>query len=336
MSTAMLAESLSEGRVRCLSCAHECIIGRGRRGVCRVRENVDGALVSLAYGRPVSVALDPVEKKPLFHFLPGSKALSVGTLGCNFTCTFCQNYEISQCGDVDAAISGQAHVNATDLVRTAREQGALSIAYTYNEPSVTSEYAVDIAREAVSAGLFNIFVSNGYYSTALLDAILPVMDAFNIDLKSMSDDFYRRVCGGRLQPVLHAIQAIHEANRWIEVTSLLIPSLNDGEEELHAMAHFIATVSRSIPWHVSRFFPTYRMMDRPTTPVETIARAVAIGREEGLEYVYVGNVSERELASDTCCPSCGSIVIKRRGYHIDAPTGLRCPACDRRIEGVER
>ncbi len=233
-------------------------------------------------------------------------------------------------------MSGQVCVSASDIVRTALKDGALSIAHTYNEPSVVSEYVVDIAREAASAGLFNIFVSNGYYSTALLDAILPVMDAFNIDLKSMSDDFYRRVCGGRLQPVLHAIQAIHEARRWIEVTSLLIPGLNDGDEELHAMAHFIGTIGRSIPWHLSRFFPAYRMTDRPATPVETLARAVAIGREEGLEYVYVGNVSERELASDTCCPSCGSIVIKRRGYEVDAPTGLRCPACDRRIEGVER
>ena len=336
MTKARLWRPEKNGVVRCLACAHECVIPEGKTGLCGVRRNVEGELQSLVYGLPAAVALDPIEKKPLYHFLPGTTALSLGTFGCNFTCTFCQNYELSQARKVDVQLARLSYLSPGDVVQLALQKRAASIACTYNEPAVWAEYALDIAVAARGAGLRTVFVSNGFYSPELLDAALPLIDAYNIDLKSFSDDFYRHVAGGRLQPVLDAIRAIHEAGAWEEITSLIIPGLNDSEDELRAMAHFVASVDPAIPWHVSRFFPMYRMQDRPVTPAATIDRAVQIGREEGLQYVYSGNLPGHAEGSDTICPECGTTVIERHGYEVVAKTGLTCPKCGAHIKGVER
>lgn len=336
MDQAILSRALEKGRVMCVACAHKCVLTEGRTGRCGVRRVIDGQLKSLVYGLPASVALDPIEKKPLYHFLPGSTALSLGTFGCNFTCSFCQNYELSQAHTIDLELHSLRYLSPEAVVQLACRSGAASIACTYNEPVIWAEYALDIARAARPAGLRMVFVSNGYYSPEVLEALLPAIDAYNIDLKSFSDDFYRRVCGGKLQPVLEAIRTIHDAGKWQEITSLIIPGLNDSEAELHAMAHFVASVDPAIPWHVSRFFPMYHMQDRPPTPGSTIDLAVHIGHEEGLLYVYSGNLSEHDTAGDTKCPACGSTVIVRQGYTVSAPTGLTCPTCGKHIEGVDR
>jgi len=336
MTAARLSHEEKKGAVKCLACAHRCVIAEGKSGLCGVRRNVQGELQSLVYGLPAAVSLDPIEKKPLYHFLPGTTALSLGTFGCNFTCTFCQNFELSQARAVDDQLARLSYVSPVAVVQLALRRGASSIACTYNEPAVWTEYALDIAREARKAALRTVFVSNGFYSGELLDAALPLVDAYNIDLKSFSDDFYRHVAGGRLQPVLDAIRAIHEAGAWEEITSLIIPGLNDSEDEVRAMAHFVASVDPAMPWHVSRFFPMYRMQDRPVTPVATIERAVQIGHEEGLLHVYSGNLPGHDRSSDTICPQCGTTVIERHGYEVTARTGLTCPKCGTLIKGVER
>ncbi len=336
MMQAKLSRLDEDGTVTCLACAHACAIVEGRTGRCGVRRNVEGQLQSLVYGLPAAVALDPIEKKPLYHFLPGSTALSLGTFGCNFTCTFCQNYELSQSRDIRDELPRLSVLDPEAVVQLALQEGASSIACTYNEPAVWAEYALDIAVPARKAGLHTVFVSNGFYSRALLDEALPLIDAYNIDLKSFSDDFYRRVCGGRLQPVLDAIRAIHDTGTWEEITSLIIPGLNDSQQELRAMAHFVASIDPAMPWHVSRFFPMYRMQDTPITPAASIEMAVRIGREEGLLHVYSGNLPDHDEASDTMCPKCRATVVERHGYRVEARTGLTCPACGTRIKGVDR
>lgn len=336
MRPARLSRLEEGGAVRCLACAHGCTVAEGRTGLCGVRRTVKGKLQSLVYGLPASVALDPIEKKPLYHFLPGSTALSLGTFGCNFSCAFCQNYELSQAREPDDALSRLPFLDPEAVVQLALRQGASSIACTYNEPTVWAEYALDIATVAREAGLRTLFVSNGFYSRELLDEALPLIDAYNIDLKSFSDDFYRRVCGGRLQPVLDAIRAIHDARAWEEITSLIIPGLNDSEQEVRAMAHFVASVDPAMPWHVSRFFPMYHMLDRPVTPAASIEKAVQIGHEEGLLHVYSGNLPGHDQSGDTVCPQCGATVIERQGYEVTARTGLTCPNCGTRVKGVER
>ena len=336
MRLARLSRVEKGGAVRCLACAHGCTVAEGKTGLCGVRRTVGGELQSIVYGLPASVALDPIEKKPLYHFLPGSTALSLGTFGCNFTCTFCQNYELSQARNVDEELSHLAFVDPDAVVKLALQQGASSIACTYNEPAVWAEYALDIAVEARKSGLHTVFVSNGFYSRELLGAALPLVDAYNIDLKSFSDDFYRRVCGGRLQPVLDAVRAIHDAGAWEEITSLIIPGLNDSEHELRAMAHFVASIDPAMPWHVSRFFPMYHMLDRAITPAASIEKAVQVGREEGLLHVYSGNLSPHDESSDTVCPKCGATVIERQGYVVTARTGLTCPNCGTQLKGVDR
>jgi pyruvate formate lyase activating enzyme len=336
MKPAALSRSAGNGVVKCLACAHGCTVAEGHSGICGVRRNVHNQLQSLVYGLPVSIGLDPIEKKPLYHFLPGSTALSLGTFGCNFTCTFCQNYDISQARTVDDELSRLPLLEPEAVVQLAIQKGAASIACTYNEPAVWAEYALDIAVQAKKAGLHTVFVSNGFYSRELLDAALPLVDAYNIDLKSFSDAFYRSVCGGRLQPVLDAIRAIHDAGAWQEITSLIIPGLNDSEPELRAMAHFVALVDPAMPWHVSRFFPMYHMTKTPVTSTATIEQAVRIGHEEGLLYVYPGNLAGHDEADNTVCPECGTTVIERHGYEVSATTGLKCPSCGNYVKGVDR
>ncbi len=329
---AMFYERLEDERVKCDLCPHRCVIKPGKAGICGVRENRGGTLYSLVYAQAISANVDPIEKKPLFHFLPTSSAFSIATVGCNFHCNFCQNADISQIPkDKSLTPPGWERLGRElppeQVVDLAERYGCASIAYTYVEPTIFFEYAYDTAKLASERGIKNIFVTNGYMTEEALRTLEPYLDAANVDLKAWSDDFYRKICGGSLQPVLDTIRLMHELGIWVEVTTLLIPGYNDDPEELKQIAEFIAEVDVDIPWHVSRFVPHYKMRDVPYTPVETIHRAVEIGYAAGLHYVYVGNVPGDEY-ENTRCPYCGEVVISRFGYytrvHLD---GNRCPSC---------
>jgi pyruvate formate lyase activating enzyme len=317
--------------VHCFLCAHHCRIAPGERGRCGVRENREGVLYTLVYGRPVSVAVDPIEKKPLFHFLPGSKSLSLATVGCNFACAFCQNAQISQMPRDIGRISGRV-LSPGQVVETALESGCLSISYTYTEPTIFYEYARDCARLAAAAGLKNVFVTNGYMTAETLHDIDGHLHAANVDLKSFSDEFYRTMVDARLKPVLDSIRRMWGMGVWLEVTTLLIPGLNDDDGELRSLARFLVSISPDVPWHVSRFYPSYRLLDVAPTPVASIEKALRIGREEGLRYVYGGNVPGHPTESTTC-PECGEIVIEREGLRLrkNNLADGRCPRCGREI-----
>jgi len=331
----MLYEKLEGNKVQCNLCAHRCRIEDGKKGVCQVRENKGGTLYSLVYGRAISQAVDPVEKKPLFHFYPGSTAFSVATVGCNFRCQFCQNWEISQMPREDGRIAG-GHVSPESLVATAKRYGSRSIAYTYTEPTVFFEYTYDTAVLAHKEGIANVYVTNGYMTSEMLEAFHPYLDAANVDLKAGSDEFYRRYCGARLQPVMESLKKMKELGIWVEVTTLVIPGLNDSEEELRSIADFIVKeLGPETPWHVSRFHPHYKMLDRPPTPVSTLHRARQIGREAGLRYVYEGNVPGSE-GENTYCYNCGRLLIRRFGFSIleYRIEKSRCYNCGAPIDGV--
>jgi len=321
--------------VHCHLCAHECKIDPGKRGICRVRENRDGTLYSLVYGRIISENIDPIEKKPLFHFLPGSSSYSIATVGCNFRCLHCQNYEISQYPRLhEGKIIGQPR-SPEDIVAAALENQSTSISYTYTEPTIFLEFAQDTARLARARGLRNIFVSNGFMTEPSAKALSEVIDADNVDLKSFRDDHYRKVCKARLQPVLDTIVRLKHLEVWVEVTTLVIPGLNDSTEELTDIAQFIKGVGVEVPWHVSAFYPTYKMLDRPRTPVATLLKAREIGLKAGLRYVYTGNIPG-EGGESTFCYACGELLIDRvgffiRGYHLQEG---KCPKCQAEIDGV--
>ncbi len=315
----------------CFLCAHHCRIEPGERGLCGVRENLDGVLYTLVYGCPVSTAVDPIEKKPLFHFMPGTSTYSLATVGCNLTCAFCQNAEISQMPRDGGRIVG-APLSAEAAVEAALAAGCASISYTYTEPTIFYEYARDCARLAVERGLKNVFVTNGFMTREMLGDIDGALHAANVDLKSFSDGFYRTLVGARLKPVLDSIRRLWDMGVWVEVTTLLIGGKNDSPDEIRSLAEFIVSVSADIPWHVSRFYPAYRMRDTPPTPVGSIDTALRIGREAGLKYVYAGNVAGHASES-TLCPSCGTVVIERHGFHVRG-NGVRdgaCPSCATRI-----
>lgn len=320
--------------VRCLLCAHLCRIAEGERGLCGVRENRDGVLYALTYGCAIAAGVDPIEKKPLFHFLPGTLSFSIATVGCNLTCSFCQNADISQMPRDDGVIRG-TRLDPREVVERALATGCRSIAYTYTEPTIYLEYARDCAVIASASGLNNIFVTNGFMTPQALELMGSDLHAANVDLKAFDDDFYRRFAGARLAPVLESIRRMVGMDVWVEVTTLLIPGLNDGDHELRALAAFLVSVDPDIPWHISRFHPTYRMLDRPPTPESSVERAVFIGREEGLRYVYAGNLPGSPDES-TRCPSCGEMVIERHGYRVGSQklTGNRCSSCGWEIPGV--
>ena len=330
---ALFYEREADGAVRCGLCAHRCRIKPGAAGVCGVRRNEGGTLVSLVYGLTVAENVDPVEKKPLFHFLPGSRSFSIATAGCNFRCRHCQNADISQMPRDAGAIAGRPLAPA-EAVRRARDAGCASISYTYTEPTVFFEYAADTAALAVRDGLRNVFVTNGYTAPEPLRAIAPHLHAANVDLKSSSEAFYKRICGARLQPVLDALKLYRELGIWLEVTTLVIPAENDSDEDLGGCARFIAEqLGRDVPWHVSAFHPAYRLTNRPRTPAETLRRAAAIGRAAGLRFVYEGNILEGE---DTACPGCGRRVIARVGFAVreNRLRAGRCPDCGAAVAGV--
>ncbi len=328
-------EDPDKKKVRCGLCNQHCLISNGKRGICGVRENQDGTLLSLNYGRLISENVDPIEKKPLFHLLPGSLSYSIATVGCNFRCKHCQNYEISQYphqhhGDIPGSIRPPEEV-----VDKAEQYNSKSIAYTYIEPTIFYEFAYDCARLAHKRGIKNVFVSNGYTTEAATRQLAPYLDANNIDLKAFTDKFYKEVCSAKLQPVLDTIRLMKELGVWVEVTTLVIPGWNDSEEELRDIAKFIHSVSPEIPWHVTRFWPTFQMTDRSPTPPAKLIRAREIGLEEGLQYVYVGNVPGLE-GENTLCPSCGVVVIERSGFSV-GQTRLQngaCSECQTKIAGV--
>jgi len=331
MKEARFYERAGDGRLRCRLCRQECLIAPGKRGLCGVRENHDGRLLSLVYGRPAAQAVDPIEKKPLYHFLPGSHVFSFGTRGCNFRCLHCQNCGISQVS-TDEAFS-DPRVEPEDIVSKALALGCAGIAYTYTEPTIFFEYACDIAALARGRGLKNIFVTNGYIGEDALRTIAPLLDAANIDLKFFRDDLYRKVCGARLQPVLDTIRLHHDLGIWIEITTLVIPGYNDDAEQLGRIAGFLAGMDRNIPWHLSAFHPAYKLGDALPTPPSTLEEGRRIGLAAGLRHVYLGNVRAR---SDTLCPGCGTAVIERDGFgrlgnHL---TDGQCPSCTVRIGGV--
>ncbi len=330
----VLAAPAPDGSVRCGVCAHRCLVRPGRHGICGVRENRDGVLWCSAYGAVAVTAVDPIEKKPLFHVDPGSLAYSLATTGCPFHCTFCQNWELAQAPRLGLRIP-QRPMTPARLVADARASGARSIAYTYVEPTVFLEYALDAGRLARKAGLRNLFVTDGYATPDAIRLLAPVLDAANVDLKSFSDAFYRRRCGATLAPVLEAIRAYREAGIWVEVTTLVIPGLNDSDAELRDLTGWlVAELGPFVPWHVSRFHPAFELHDVPPTPAATLRRAAEIGREAGLRFVYVGNAPEVGL-QDTACPGCGLLLVERRGYRTSSALGPggTCPRCARVLEG---
>lgn len=357
MKEAMFYEPLPGGRVLCTLCALYCKIAPGRRGACGVRVNVGEILYTLVYDKVVARQVDPIEKKPFFHFLPGTHSYSIATVGCNFRCLHCQNYAISQqpkekspplrasggddpevlclsLREAEARIAGET-VTPEEIVRAALRSECRSIAYTYTEPTIFFELAYDTARLAAAEGLANLFVTNGYITEEALDAIAPYLQAANIDLKSFNDLAHKRMTGARLQPVLDSIRAYKRRGIWIEVTTLVIPGHNDSEAELSQIAEFVASVSADIPWHVTQFYPAYRLLDRPPTPIETLARAREIGRAAGLRYVYEGNVPGAG-GEDTSCHACQTRLIHRYGYTIlsNRIRDGRCPECGTAIPGV--
>lgn len=329
MQEAVLYEKLPNKSVRCYLCAHRCLIPPGKRGICFVRENRDGILYSLVYGLAIANHVDPIEKKPLFHFLPGTKSFSIATAGCNFRCSFCQNWDISQISKGPSGRIIGEKLPPERVVSEALETGCQSIAYTYTEPTIFFEYAYDTAKLAKEKGLANIFVTNGYQTTETIDKMKGVIDAANVDLKSFSDDFYRKVCGAKLEPVLQSIKKMHKARIHLEITTLVVSGQNDSEKELWQIAKFIAKVSTDIPWHISRFHPEYKMPGGSITPLKTLQKAYDLGKKAGLKYVYLGNVIT-EKGENTYCPGCKKLVVERMGYNtqtIAVNNKGRCNYC---------
>ncbi len=334
MKEAMLYRKLDGGAVECFLCAQHCRIKPGKRGKCGVRENERGTLYSLVYQKVIAQNVDPIEKKPLFHFFPGTKSFSIATAGCNFRCRFCQNSDISQSPREYHTIYGQ-DIPPAQIVERAIRSRCASVSYTYTEPTIFMEYALDVARLARDAGIKNVFVTNGFMTAETLEAIAPCLDAANVDLKAFNDDFYRAECGARLDPVLETIQRMKALGIWVEVTTLVIPGLNDSDDELRELARFLVSSGPDIPWHVSRFHPDYQLTSIPPTPVDTLQKARRIGIEEGLRYVYTGNIPGDDGES-TFCPQCGSMLINRFGFSI-VQMNLKegaCTVCGTRMAGV--
>ncbi|MFZ1199788.1 MAG: AmmeMemoRadiSam system radical SAM enzyme [Desulfobacterales bacterium] len=333
---ACLYETAVDGKIRCHLCSHRCLIKDGRRGRCGVRENRAGVLYTLVYGKLIARHIDPIEKKPLFHVLPGSRSYSIATVGCNFTCRFCQNADIAQMPEDQNGLIVGDEWTARQVVAEAVAGGCRSIAYTYTEPTVFFEFAHETARLAHAEGLKNVFVTNGYMTGEALDMIRPFLDAANVDLKAFSEKYYRDVCGARLAPVKQTLKQMKAAGIFVEVTTLIVPGLNDEPDELEKLAEFLVTeLGPETPWHISRFHPTYKLTDRSPTPVATLVKARETGRQAGLRYVYIGNVPGGE-GENTLCYGCGRVLIERRGFQVRR-TGLedgRCRYCQAVIDGI--
>ncbi|MDZ7641390.1 MAG: AmmeMemoRadiSam system radical SAM enzyme [Desulfurivibrio sp.] len=335
MREAMFYQPEKDATVQCRLCSHFCRIKEGRRGLCGVRENRGGKLYSLVYGRLIAENHDPIEKKPLFHFLPGSHSYSIATVGCNFKCQHCQNFQISQYPHLYRGEIAGRQRTPEEVVDAAERTGCQSISYTYVEPTIFYEFAYDCSVLAQARGIKNVWVSNGYMTEEVVRHLATVLDGINVDLKAFTDDFYRRVCKAHLQPVLDNIRLLHELGVWLEVTTLIIPGLNDSADELQKIAGFIKDIDPGIPWHVTAFSPTHEMLDRPPTPVSSLRQARDIGLAAGLRFVYEGNIPG-EGGENTYCPACNKLLVKRHGFsigdnHLAAGT---CPACQEKIQGV--
>lgn len=333
LKEALYYVKLDRKNVGCVLCPRRCVIAPGHRGFCGVRENQGGILISLVYARPCAIHIDPIEKKPLFHVLPGAQAFSLATVGCNLKCKFCQNWQISQASPDDVVVD---EVSPAEVVRRARDSGVPVIAYTYTEPTIFYEYMLDTARLAKQAGLKNVMHSSGFINEEPLRQLIPYLDAANIDLKGFSNRFYGEMTLGNLDDVLRTLKILKEKGVWVEVTNLILPGLNDDSGEIRKMCLWIRdNLGDRTPVHFSRFWPMYKLMNLSPTPVETLQMARTIARGVGLKYVYIGNVSESE-AQNTICPKCGEIVISRSGYVVTAMHVIdgRCEFCGEKIDGV--
>jgi pyruvate formate lyase activating enzyme len=334
MREAILYEKVGD-RVKCRLCPHRCTISEAKRGLCGVRENMGGVLYSMVFGKPAALHIDPIEKKPLFHFLPGTATYSVSTVGCNLRCQHCQNWEISQAPKEGGLIEGE-DIMPEEIVEAAVRTRCKSISYTYTEPTIFMEYALDTSKLAVQKGLKNVFVSNGYMTEDAIEAVSPYLHADNVDLKAFTDKFYRDVCGASLEPVLSTLKSLVRRKVWVEVTTLIIPTLNDDRNELKQIAQFIkGELGDFVPWHVSSFHPDYKLTSLPPTDALIIRDAVRIGKEEGLKYVYAGNVPHGDY-ENTYCPKCGKLLIERHGFKVSNIhiTCGKCGFCNEGIEGV--
>jgi pyruvate formate lyase activating enzyme len=335
-----LYERLDKGDIRCYACAHRCLIHPGKRGICKVRFNQGGEL-RVPWGYVAALQIDPVEKKPFSHLLPGSRALTFGMLGCNFHCGFCQNWHTSQVlRDANANRLPPQYaqeLSSEDITRYAKQSGAQLIVSSYNEPLITSEWSLNVFKYAKENGLKCAYVSNGYGTHEVLDYLAPYLTAYKIDLKTMQDSHYRSL-GGVLQHVLDTIVYAHDLGLWVEVVTLIIPGFNDSREELWEAGRFLASVSPDIPWHLTAFHPDYQQVDTPATPAETLQLAAEIGQEAGLNYVYAGNLPGRVGSlEDTICPFCQETLINRRGFLIQMnriTADGACPKCGKKIAGV--
>jgi pyruvate formate lyase activating enzyme len=331
---ALLYESLDHKKVHCYLCAHHCKIVPEKFGFCNVRENKEGKLYTHAYGNIVARNNDPIEKKPLFHLLPGSRSYSIAAIGCNFRCAFCQNWQISQSAEAALQNIPSVYVAPEAIVNAAVAANAQSISFTYTEPTIFFEYALDISQRARQQGLRTVFVTNGYMTEEALRMIQPYLDAANVDLKFYDDKKYRRICSGTLQPVLDTIRRMREHNIWVEVTTLVIPGENDSAEELRNIARFIAQTGKEIPWHISAFHPDYHFMDHEATAMDSLDRSYMIGKEAGLWYVYKGNVAEE---SNTFCHNCNELLIERQWFNVlnnRLTDTNKCPKCGKQLEGM--
>ncbi len=330
---AMLYERIKNGAVKCNLCNHRCTISDNNFGICGVRKNDKGKLYSHVYGEVIAANVDPIEKKPLYHVLPGSKAYSIATIGCNFKCGFCQNWQISQINKREGKNTGHA-LEPKEIVSNALAKECKSIAYTYTEPTIFFEYAYDTARIAKKRGLLNCFVTNGFMTREAIEEIAPYLDAANVDLKSFREDFYKDICGAQLKGVLESIQYMKEKGIWVEITTLVIPGENDSEKELKSIAGFIASIDNNIPWHISRFHPDYKYAEGESTPIATLRLAESAGREAGLRHIYIGNLLGE--SGNTICYNCSNIIIERDGYATKT-TGLKgpeCAKCNARLGGI--
>jgi pyruvate formate lyase activating enzyme len=319
-------------KIVCLLCRHYCHLKEGQVGFCGVNRNSNATLENLTYGRVSAINIDPIEKKPLYHFLPDTTSLSIGTVGCNFRCPFCQNWEISQSKNIDSLYQ----ISPEQIVALALERGSKTVSYTYNEPTIFWEFAKDTATIAKAYGLRNIFVSNGFESREIVEDMVGVIDAFNIDLKSFRDEYYRKVLKGNLNGVLDTLKLIKERGFWLEVTTLIVPEDNDSKDELRSIANFISKeLGSNTPWHISAFFPNYKMLDKTSTPPKSLKKAYEIGKEEGLNFIYFGNIDQKSI---TYCPECGFELIVRDRFRVlkNSLTTGECPKCGSKIEGVWR
>lgn len=333
MKESYLYKKNSSKKVQCQTCSHYCIISEGQKGICRVRENVKGKLYSLVYGKPCAINIDPIEKKPFFHFLPDSQSLSIATVGCNFRCDNCQNYAISQTTKIENTIS-EENLLPEEIVEMALSNNLPSISYTYTEPTIFLEYALDTMKISKEKGLKNAWVTNGFMSEETLDLISSYLDAANVDLKSFSDEFYQKHCGGKLKPILNNLVKMKKNKIWVEITTLIIPGLNDDPNILKKIALFIKeNLGDKTPWHVTQFCAaiSWKLKNLPDTPLKTLKMAYEIGKKTGLKYVYTGNIPGL-TSEDTFCPRCNNLAVNRTGYIVYRyDKNGKCPKCNENL-----